>query len=200
MLGNALGAKQLIGIIHMFGTKRIPKNNTYYSKNKESKKAYSRAYYIKNKQKHKIAVSRFHKNNPWFRTWTNVQQRCNYKKDKKYKHYGGRGIKCLLKKDDIKFLWERDKASKMKRPSIDRIDNNGHYELDNCQFIEMSSNIMKSWHCRWGIGHMNHEKIYTERMEIKLSKDQRKRIEKMATKKGWTLNQLIRNAIDEITK
>ena len=32
----------------------------------------------------------------------------------------------------------------MKRPSIDRINNDGHYELSNCRFIEASENIKRN--------------------------------------------------------
>ncbi len=43
---------------------------------------------------------------------------------------------------------------------------------------------------------MNHEKIYTERIEIKVSKKMKKLIENVAKEEGLTLNQVIRNAID----
>jgi len=45
---------------------------------------------------------------------------------------------------------------------------------------------------------MNHEKLYTERIEIKVSKKQRERLDKIARLRGLTLNQLIRNLIDEL--
>lgn len=43
---------------------------------------------------------------------------------------------------------------------------------------------------------MNHEKIYTERIEIKVSEKQKEKIEKEAKKQGLTTNQFIRNALD----
>ena len=43
---------------------------------------------------------------------------------------------------------------------------------------------------------MNHEKIYTERVEIKLSKDQKKRLGDLADNIELTVSQLLRNIID----
>lgn len=54
-----------------------------------------------------------------------------------------KGIKCDLSEDDMAFLWERDNASNLKKPSLDRIDNNGNYIRENCQFIEMVENAIK---------------------------------------------------------
>lgn len=81
---------------------------------------------------------------PWYLVRRNAQQRCNNPNATGYKNYGGRGIKFFITLEELKQLWFRDKAFEMKHPSIDRIDNNGHYTFENCRFIELSENIKKS--------------------------------------------------------
>lgn len=80
---------------------------------------------------------------PWKQILVNIKQRCENPNNKKYKNYGLRGIKNYLTEEDVKFLYIRDKAHLMDKPSIDREDNNGHYIFDNCQFIEWSENSIK---------------------------------------------------------
>lgn len=74
------------------------------------------------------------------RLWRNICQRCGNPKAKSYAYYGGKGIKNKLTKIQLLILWSRDNGEKLKNPSIDRIDSNGHYEFDNCRFIEMDNN------------------------------------------------------------
>ncbi len=92
--------------------------------------------------------------NPWMHTWTAINQRCNNPNNPKYKRYGGRGIKVKITKADLQFLWYRDLAVMMKRPSIDRINNNGHYTLKNCRYIELGANTKRQFksitHCPKG--------------------------------------------------
>lgn len=57
-----------------------------------------------------------------------------------YARYGGRGIEMRLTLQEIELLWNRDAAGSMKKPSIDRINSDGHYELSNCRFIERQEN------------------------------------------------------------
>lgn len=41
---------------------------------------------------------------------------------------------------EIGILWHRDKAYEMKKPSLDRINNDKGYTFENCRFIEFSLN------------------------------------------------------------
>lgn len=49
-------------------------------------------------------------------------------------------MKFLMTIEDFKFLWFMDKAWLLKKPSIERINVNGNYELSNCKFIELVIN------------------------------------------------------------
>lgn len=80
---------------------------------------------------------------PWFIHYDKAKQRCINPKDDSYKWYGDRGIKFLLTLKQVEYLWFRDKAWLLKQPSIDRIDNDGNYELGNCRFIELLDNIKR---------------------------------------------------------
>jgi hypothetical protein len=117
-----------------------------------NRKEYLHQWYIKNKEKRFTlnkdqtykTENKYHKNNPWIRTLLRIKQRCENPNSTFYNYYGGRGIENHFKSyDEVKFLWIRDNASQMKKPSIDRIDSNGHYCLDNCRFIELSENTAK---------------------------------------------------------
>lgn len=72
-----------------------------------------------------------------------IKQRCHNPNCKDFKWYGGRGIKCLITEEEIKELMIRDGYWNMKKPSIDRKNNDGNYTFDNCQFIELKCNCGK---------------------------------------------------------
>jgi len=75
-----------------------------------------------------------------YATLKNIKYRCTNKNDRKYKYYGEKGIKNHLTIDNLTTLWIKNKAYKMKQPSIDRIDSDKNYTLSNCRFIEMEKN------------------------------------------------------------
>lgn len=96
--------------------------------------------YSKNKVKE--WRQRFKRKNPWMSSFSNAKRRCLNEKHVRYPRYGGRGILFKITKEEIKQIWYRDKAMNMKQPSIDRKDNDGDYEYNNCRFIEHRMNAI----------------------------------------------------------
>jgi hypothetical protein len=113
------------------------KNISFFSKkNIKCKKCNKKIYYS-------LYYKKLYKDKPWSLTLKNIKKRCNTVTCIKYPRYGGRGIKCLITAEELKTLWFRDKAYEMKKPSIDRIDNDGDYCFENCRYIELTDNIIK---------------------------------------------------------
>jgi len=106
-------------------------------------RAYSNKCYAKNKAKRKEYKRKRDLKYPWLISYMCAKDRCNNVNSVSYARYGGRGIKFLLTREEIKKLWFREKASSLKQPSIDKINNDGNYEYSNCQFIEFLENTRK---------------------------------------------------------
>ena len=86
----------------------------------------------------KTFVDEYKNKSPWLIHYHCAMFRCSPKGA-----YYKKGRKVLMSVDDFKKLWFRDKAWKLSRPTVDRIDNNGNYTYDNCRFIELSENSRK---------------------------------------------------------
>jgi len=110
---------------------------------KEYRQAISKKSYLKNKEKNIKYAAIYKKNHPWITHYNSAKYRCNSPKCDSYRFYGGRGVEFLMTVADFRFLWFRDQAWLLKRPSIDRKDSDGNYELDNCQFMELVANKKK---------------------------------------------------------
>ena len=70
---------------------------------------------------------------PTYFTWQSMIQRCENPKNRAFKNYGGRGIKICSRWHKFENFLE-DMGKKPSGMSLDRIDNDGSYELRNCRW------------------------------------------------------------------
>lgn len=78
-----------------------------------------------------------------YQSWADAKQRCSNPKVKAYKRYGGRGIVVCARwqlfanfKEDMEEGWSPGMT-------LDRIDSEGNYAPDNCQWLTLSENSRK---------------------------------------------------------
>lgn len=78
-------------------------------------------------------------NSPIHSTWSGMIQRCTNPNATAYESYGGRGITVYEKWYNFEnFL--RDMGDRPEGTELDRIDNNGNYEPNNCRWITHKEN------------------------------------------------------------
>ena len=80
-----------------------------------------------------------------YRTWSGIKSRCTNSKMDCWKRYGGRGIKmCDEWINDFSAFRTWALANGYKPGlTIDRIENDGNYCPENCQWITLSENVKK---------------------------------------------------------
>lgn len=77
---------------------------------------------------------------PWFKFWRWAKRRCTDPRHKSYAHYSKGGIQFQITPKQLGYLWERDRATALKRPSLDRKNPKLNYTVRNCRFIEFAEN------------------------------------------------------------
>ena len=81
---------------------------------------------------------------PIYDAWRNMKRRCYLKTAKYYKNYGGRGIRvCDEWRDNYGSFLEWALANGwQEKLQLDRIDNDGNYEPNNCRWIPQRKNLL----------------------------------------------------------
>lgn len=79
---------------------------------------------------------------PLYIAWSNMRQRCNNPNDKAFADYGGRGISVFCEWGESYEAFRNWALANGYRDDleIDRINNDGNYEPDNCRFVTSKQN------------------------------------------------------------
>jgi hypothetical protein len=80
-----------------------------------------------------------------YRSWTAMRDRCRNCNSEHFKDYGGRGITICEKWDSFsEFL--KDMGERPKGTTLDRINNDGNYEFENCRWASQSVQVKNQRH------------------------------------------------------
>jgi hypothetical protein len=76
---------------------------------------------------------------PEYSVWQDIKKRCLNPQNRWFKHYGGRGITiCLQWQESFEAFYDHIGPRPSAQHTVDRIDNDGHYEPGNVKWSTMA--------------------------------------------------------------
>lgn len=116
----------------------------WYLKNITRQRAYGLQYAKEHRLLRNLYCQKYRIKHPALVNWCAMMRRCYDKVNKRYAQYGGRGIQVYKPWHTFKIY---EKEFGYLKPSnhytVDRINNNGHYEPENVQWLTRVENTCK---------------------------------------------------------
>jgi len=125
---------------------------------------------------------------PEYNTWAGMIQRCTNPKDPEFKNYGARGVKvCDSWREDFNAFYS-DMGPKPEGTSLDRADNDGNYEPENCHWVNnITQASNKRSNKRYTLGKLDFTASEWSRLTGVPAKEIIRRIDKI----GWTIHRAL---------
>lgn len=98
---------------------------------------------VQNATKHKLCDS------PEYKSWSGMLQRCKNSNNPSYLNYGGKGISVCDQWCEFENFYIDMGRKPNKNYQLDRIDNQGNYEPNNCRWICKTGNLRNQSSSKW---------------------------------------------------